>query len=115
MADPRTAGILQDSLEILLRNRPQNREVRNPSLSAQVSGNFTEFRQIGRNFPESRPIAEAPAGRGVREPPTFSGFAVDIYLFLRNRTISIPTVRFLSLGWGRGKREGDGGTYRLLG
>ena len=45
----------QGPLVMFLHNRPQIRWVRNPTLSAQVSGDFSEFRQIGRDFPESRP------------------------------------------------------------
>ena len=69
MADPRTAEIRQDFLNILLLSRPQNHGARNSTLSAQVSGDFAEFRQIRRNFPESTPFTSEPAGRWIREPP----------------------------------------------
>ena len=41
------------------------------SLPVQVSGDFSEFRPIGRNPPESRPFAAEPAGRMVRKQPRF--------------------------------------------
>ena len=43
-------------MQICLRNRPQIRGVRNPTLPAQVSGDFAEFRQIWRNFPRIAPL-----------------------------------------------------------
>ena len=71
MADPRTAEISHDCLQILLLNRPQNHGVENSTLAAQISGDFAEFRQIGRNFPESIPFAAEPTGWRIREPPQF--------------------------------------------
>ena len=68
-AGSRTAENSQDSVEIFLRNRPQNRGVRNSAISAQVRGGFAEFRHIARNSPESRPCTADPAGRRIREPP----------------------------------------------
>ena len=43
--------------------------MRNPALSPQVSGYFAEFRHVGRDFPESRPFTEEPAGWRGRGPP----------------------------------------------
>ena len=71
MADPRTAEIFKDFAKIFLRDRPQNRGARNSTLSAQLSGDFAEFRQIGRNFPESRPFTAEPAEWRILEPPKF--------------------------------------------
>ena len=71
MAGPRPAGIFQDFLEIFLHGRPQNHGVPNSTLSAQVSGDFSEFRQVGRNSPEPRPFTAEPAGWRIRGPPEF--------------------------------------------
>ena len=36
-----------------------------------VIGAFAEFRPVGRNFDESRPLTSEPAGRRAREQPSF--------------------------------------------
>ena len=64
--------VLQDLLMILLHDRPQNREVRNPSISPQVSGDCAELRKARRNFHGPRPFAAEPDGHRIRESPTFS-------------------------------------------
>ena len=78
MGDPRTAEIFQDFAKIFLRDRPQNHGVRKSALPSQVSGDSAEFRQVGRNFPESRPFAAEPGEWRIREPPKISRAAGDI-------------------------------------
>ena len=56
--------------------------MRNSALPDQVSGDFSEFRHIWRNFPESRLVTAEPAGWRARGPPDFSGLRGDI---LHNR------------------------------
>ena len=75
---PRTADIFQHLMEIFLHNRPQNHEARNSAPSSQLSGVGGNFRQIGRNVAESRPCDAQPAGRRIRERPSFSGVPEDI-------------------------------------
>ena len=75
MADPRTSEIIQDSVKIYMRSRPTHHEARNPALSAQEIDAFAEFRSIGRNSPESRPIAAEPDGWRIRAEPIF--FAIS--------------------------------------
>ena len=58
-------------MEIFPHNRPRNHGVRNTNLPDQISGDFAEFRQIGRDSSESRPFTAEAAGRRVREPPEF--------------------------------------------
>ena len=45
--------------------------MRNSVLPSRIRGDFAEFYQIGRNFPESRPFTAEPAWWGAREPPGF--------------------------------------------
>ena len=56
----------------------QNHGVRNPTISDQVSGYFAEFRQIGRNFPGSRPLPQSRPDGGSANRRNFPGFREDI-------------------------------------
>ena len=77
-----------------LHNRPQNRGVRNPTLSDQVSGYFAEFRQIGVRFPESRPFTEEPAGRRNREPPKFHRISWRYFYTVDRRIVGCEMPTF---------------------
>ena len=70
MSDPRTAEISQDIAKTSLHDRPTAESwVRNPTLSAQLIGDFAKFLQIERNVAESRPFNAEPAEWRIREPP----------------------------------------------
>ena len=66
-------------MKILLHNRPQIHGEGNSVLSAQVSGDFAEFRQIWWDFPESRPFTAEPADGGAANSRNFQD-SVEIFL-----------------------------------
>ena len=91
----------------ILRSRPQIHGVRNSSLSTQVSGDFAEFRQIRRDFHESRPFTAEPAGRRVREPRNFQ---YPMKIFLHNR----PQIRGVRNSTPPSHLSGDFAEFRQI-